>query len=259
MKPKVAILFTDGINREQETQFAFSIAGAKPEVIHLNSLFAKEKNLSDYQILCFPGGFSYGDDVMSAKIWSNMMLHRLKDDVEEFAKKDKLILGICNGFQALLRLGLLPYNKIGNIDAALIPNDSGKFESRFIKLRIEESNCIFTKDMAGRIIEIPCSHGEGKFIAKEDTLKQLEENKQIVFRYINNNGHATQNYPNNPNGSLNAICGICDESGKIMGLMPHPECHVKLHQHPNWNEFGEKGSPHARGIFENAVKYFSEK
>lgn len=256
MKPRVAIIFSDGLNREQETFYAFKLANGDPEIVHLNDLISGEKTLEDYQIVTFPGGFSYGDDVLSSKILATKVLYRLREQVENFLKSDKLVLGICNGFQMLTRIGALPFQSLGNIDATLIFNDSAKFESRFVKLRVEETNCVFTKGMEGQTFEVPIAHGEGKFIAPEKTLKKIEDQKLVVFRYVNYLGHATEQYPANPNGSVRAIAGITDPSGKILGLMPHPECHVKRTQHPNWNSFPADQIPKPRKIFENAVKYF---
>jgi len=256
MKVKVAVLYLDGINRDYETTYAFEKVGAVAEVVHVNSLINKDVKLKDFQIVVMPGGFSFGDDIMSAKVWANKILYRLKDEFQEFVQKDKLVLGICNGFQALVRIGLLPFNKIGNIDAALIHNDSGKFESRWVKLKIEESNCVFTKGMEGKVIEVPVSHGEGKFIADEKVLDKIEDENKVVFRYVDKRGRATQEYPENCNGALRAIAGICDESGKIMGLMPHPECYVNETQHPNWTFLSKGKEPDALPIFQNAVNYF---
>lgn len=257
MKPKVAVLFTDGINREYETSFAFESAGADTELVHLNALFSGEKHLRDYQMIAFPGGFSFGDDVLSAKILANTLLHRLRLQIEDFISRDTLVIGICNGFQALVRIGVLPFREIGNMNSSLIFNDSGKFESRFVRLRIEESNCIFTKGMEGQILDVPVSHGEGKFIATDEVLQKLEDKKQVVFRYVNSNGHTTEVYPANPNGSLNAIAGITDPSGKILGLMPHPECHVKKNQHPNWTFPEYEQVLNTSQMFKNAVAYFA--
>lgn len=256
MKPKVAIIFTDGLNRETETKYAFEHVGGDAEVIHINSLISGEKNLKDYQILACPGGFSYGDDVVSAKILANTLLYKVREQIESFMNDDKLIIGICNGFQALVRMGLLPFRNIGSMDASLIHNDKGKFESRFVRLRVEETNCVFTKGLEGKIIEVPISHAEGKFVASEEVVKKLEDDKQVVFRYVNSLGHATDQYPANPNGALRAIAGITDPTGKIMGLMPHPECNIKRNQHPNWNTTSEDTVPGARYLFENAVRYF---
>lgn len=256
MKPRIAIIFSDGLNREHETQYAFKLANGDPDLIHVNELIAGDKDLSQYQILAFPGGFSYGDDVLSSKILATKMLYRLREQVESFINSDKLVLGICNGFQMLTRIGALPFNNIGNIDATLIFNDSGKFESRFVRLRVEESNCIFTKGLEGEVIEVPIAHAEGKFIAPEDTIKKIEDQKLVAFRYVNPLGHSTEQYPSNPNGSIRAIAGVTDPSGRILGLMPHPECHVKRNQHPNWNSTPADKVPGARRLFENAVKYF---
>ncbi len=255
MPPKVGIIFTEGNNRDQESSYAFETAGAATELVYLNELKNKEKKLDDYQILFLPGGFTYGDDLFSAKIWAAKLMAYCEDQLAKFINSDKLIIGVCNGFQCLVRLGLLPYGNLGKIEATLTNNASGHFEGRWINAKIEKSNCIFTKGMEGKILRLPTSHCEGRFLAPEIDLEKIEKSNQVVMRYVDENGNPTQNYPQNPNGSTNAITGICSPNGKVFGLMPHPECNTKWNHFPNWNNKNERGGE-ALEIFQNAVSYF---
>ena len=239
-KPKALILRTAGTNCDMETQAAFELAGAHVDRVHVNQLIRKEVKISDYHILAFPGGFSYGDDIASGKILANEVKNKLGGDIKAFAESGKPIIGICNGFQILVKMGLLPDEKIFLQTTTLTYNDSDKFESRWIYLKAEGSgkkevgrktNCIWTMGLP-EVIPLPIAHGEGKFIAKDDkTLQFLEKHHQVVFRYSDANGKAGD-YPVNPNGSTNDIAGICNQKGNILGLMPHPERYIYKWQHP---------------------------
>lgn len=253
-KPRVCVLRTDGINCDEETFYAFEKAGASCRMVHVNQLRCNEERLADYQVLALPGGFSYGDDVHSGKILAVELTSFLKEQMQEFVAAGKLMIGICNGFQVLVRTGLLPDRGIGTISTTLMGNDSGHFECRWVDLLVERSHCVFTRGMEGAVISIQVAHGEGKFYTDPQTLQEIEDRGQVVFRYAGPDGRPTVLYPANPNGSLNAIAGICDDSGRIMGLMPHPERYVERTQHPNWRRMPE-GEPHGMAIFRNAVDY----
>lgn len=257
MKPRVIVFYTDGINRDQETIFAFKQARADVDVVHLNQLIEDPKKLEKYQIAVFPGGFANGDDIVSGKIMAVTILNKLREDLEKFIKRDTLTIGICNGFQVLTRMGLLPFGKMGSMDSVLVNNDIGHLESRWVKLRVEKSDCVFTRGMEGRIIEVPASNGEGKFMAEDFVLDEIENANQCVLKYVDEKGNPTMNYPANPSASLRSIAGVCDPSGKIFGLMPHPECYVKKIQHPNWQTLDSEKEPDCLDIFNNAVNYFS--
>ncbi|MDD4938895.1 MAG: phosphoribosylformylglycinamidine synthase I [Candidatus Omnitrophica bacterium] len=253
-KPKVCVLRTAGTNCDKETAFAFSEAGASAELAHINSLFEPQKKLSEYDILAIPGGFSYGDDVAAGKILANELRYKLIGDIKKFIQDGKLIIGICNGFQVLVRSGLLPGSPSLSQEASLIINDSGKFEDRWVHLKNPKSQkkCIWTKGLPG-LISLPIAHGEGKFVVKDKfVLERIEEQGQIVFQYCDEEGKAGD-YPVNPNGSTGDIAGICDETGRIFGLMPHPERHISVLQHPRW----PRSKKHGDGsmIFANAVNY----
>ncbi len=254
MKPKVCLLRTDGTNCDNETSYAFEKAGAECKMVHVNQLRTGEEDLSHYQLLVLSGGFSYGDDVHSGKILAVELTSFLKESLQSFVDSGKPILGICNGFQVLVRTGLLPDGRMGHINSTLMNNDSGRFECRWINTKVEESPCIFTRGMTGSIISMQSAHGEGKFFTDQEQLKKLENSNRVVFRYVNDSGSPTMEYPYNPNGSLNSIAGICDETGLVLGLMPHPERFVELHQHPNWRR-GHLESAHGLPVFINAVNY----
>jgi len=259
-KPKVCVLRTAGTNCDQETAFAFSKAGAEAELIHINSLVQGDKNLVHYQILALPGGFSYGDDLASGKIFANELKYKLGEELRKFVDGGKLIIGICNGFQILVKSGLLPGNANFEQEASLIINDSGKFEDRWVYLRSQglkvsrsQGKCVWTKNLP-EIIYLPVAHGEGKFIVKDRAiLNRLKKNNQIVFKYCDAQGKHG-GYPDNPNGSLEDIAGICDKTGRVFGLMPHPERHIAASQHPRWLKTRNKAGD-GLIIFKNGVEY----
>lgn len=270
-QPKVCILRTAGTNCDMETAFAFARAGALPELLHINRLISQEKYLKDYQILAIPGGFTYGDDIAAGKILANELRFKLIDDIRRFIQEGKLIIGICNGFQILLKCGLLPGNDNLEQETSLIINDSGKFEDRWVYLRVagygkKVAKCVWTKDLP-EIIYLPVAHGEGKFITQDKSvLERLKKNNQIVFQYCDEKGKF-KGYPYNPNGSEDNIAGICDKTGKILGLMPHPERHIEFWQHPRWMSSKKSKPSHLKHrcggkkqgdglmIFKNGVEY----
>jgi len=254
--PKVCILRSAGTNCDKETAAAFKLAGANPELVHVNSLVKQEKALADFQILALPGGFSYGDDIASGKIFANELRFKLVDLLRQFIADGKLIIGICNGFQILVKAGLLPSSVELKQETTLIINDSGKFEDRWVYLK-PAGNCVWTKGIK-KIIYLPVAHGEGKFIAQDKTvLNRLKKNKQIVFEYCNAQGKPS-GYPDNPNGSMENIAGVCDETGRVFGLMPHPERHIFAASHPrNWERRLEKYGDGLQ-IFKNGVDYIKK-
>ncbi len=256
MRPPVCILRTDGTNCDVETAYAFGKCGADPRLVHVNELRAGSAQLSDHAVLVIPGGFSYGDDVHSGKILAVELTSFLRDALLEFTARGRPVLGICNGFQVLVRTGLLPYARLGEISATLMANDSGRFECRWVRMRIE-GRSVFTRGAEGRTVTYQVAHGEGKFYTSEGVLQELEDNGQVVFRYVGPGGDPARTYPHNPNGSLNAVAGLADPTGLILGLMPHPERSVETTQNPNWRR-GEGGDPDGLPVFRNAVRYARE-
>lgn len=259
MKPKVIVLKADGINRDEEMAYAFQVSGADAKIVHINDLRNKKDSLKNYKILAVPGGFAYGDDIVSGKILAVELTSFFKDELQKFVdRRDTAIIGVCNGFQVLIRTGLLPFNNIGGMDATLINNDSGHFECRWVQVKVEKnSKCAFLNGQAGSILHYPIAHGEGKLFASDNVLKQIEDENLVAFRYVDENGKSTQQYPHNPNGSSNAIVGITDRTGRVLGLMPHPECFVRIEQHPNWRR-GQIKKPHGLPLFQNMVRFVNE-
>jgi len=253
LKPKVCILRSAGTNCDQETAAAFSRAGAVAELLHINRLLNNKTTLDDFHILALPGGFSYGDDIASGKIFANELKFKLLDSLCKFIADGKLIIGICNGFQVLVKSGLLPGDANFSQTTSLIINDSGKFESRWVYLKLN-NRCVWTQGLK-KIIYLPVAHGEGKFVVGDkQVLNRLKINKQIVFQYSDAAGNLS-GYPDNPNGSVENIAGICDETGRVFGLMPHPERYIHLAQHPRKDELKFKVSGDGLEIFKNGVKY----
>ncbi len=259
---KVIVLRTAGTNCDMETLHAFKMCGASADSVHINELSRGEKNLKDYQILALPGGFTYGDDIASGKILANEIKYRLGDDLKNFIEQGKLIIGICNGFQVLVKSGILPGLDNGNIEASLSDNNSGKFEDRWVYLRTPNSplrtKCVWIKGVK-KVIYLPVAHGEGKFIPMDSSvLKKLKKNRQIVFQYVDQKGDPPH-YPDNPNGSVEDIAGICDTTGRVLGLMPHPERHIFGTQHPRWTRESLKKYGDGLAIFRNGVDYIKRK
>ncbi|MBI5206648.1 MAG: phosphoribosylformylglycinamidine synthase I [Candidatus Firestonebacteria bacterium] len=245
--PKALVLITDGVNCNMETYFALSQVGFKPEYVHINQLFSGVKKLVNFQLLALPGGFSYGDDIVSGKILANQLIYRLSDMLLKFIEKDTLILGVCNGFQVLVRTGILPFGAVGKQDTTLVYNDSDRFQCEWISLEVKKSICVFTKGLEDKTILLPIAHAEGKFIIRNDSIyKKLQNAGQIVFQYKDRN----------PNGSFASIAGICNNTGKILGLMPHPERNFLATQNPNWRRMQGKFIPPGSLIFKNAREYF---
>ncbi len=254
--PRVLILRAPGTNCDEETAFAFEQAGGVAESMHINRLLENPRLPAEFQILCIPGGFSYGDDIAAGRILGNQMRHHLHAMLADFKAAGKLILGICNGFQVLIKSGVLLADDPAAPQATLTCNDSGKFEDRWVYLKSEGSQCAFLRDVEQ--LYLPVAHAEGKFATRDQqTLDALGTAGQLVLRYTSKNGgrNGHVSYPENPNGSLGNVAGISDPSGRVFGLMPHPERHLDRTNHPRWTRGEEGGS--GRCIFENAVQFFA--
>lgn len=252
--PRVLILRAPGANCDAEAQFSFEKAGAVAERVHINRLRENPSQLMRYQILAIPGGFTYGDDVAAGKILASQLAHFLGDTLRRFRDAERLILGICNGFQVLLKAGLLmPPDEDGPI-ATLAHNSSGKFEDRWITLEAAPGKCPFLTDI--HRMYLPVAHGEGRFLCREEwLLKGLQQAGQVVLRYVNPQGGPAE-YPLNPNGSQGDVAGLCDATGRVLGLMPHPERHVLPTQHPRWTREGLADEGEGLALFRNGVRYF---
>ncbi len=250
-KVKVLMLRAPGTNRDVDTQIAFEMVGAAVASTTVGELFRQEKSISDYHIAVIPGGFTYGDDISAGRIMANEIRLRLGRDIKKFVADGRLVLGICNGFQVLVKTGILPGIPGRSAQpVTLTNNDSGKFECRWVYLKVnEQSPCVFTKGMKG--MYVPVAHGEGKLVAEPGMLEKLN----VVVRYVDAKGKAKPGYPANPNGSVNDIAGICDASGRIFGLMPHPEDFIRWTQHPRWTREKERQDLYGLQIFKNAVDW----
>jgi phosphoribosylformylglycinamidine synthase len=268
VKPTVLIITGDGLNCERETAWAFTLAGAECALVHIGDILSRAKNLADYDVLAFIGGFSNGDHLGAGTVQASRFRHSLKRDLQRFIEQGKPVIGICNGFQTLVKMGVLPGESPGRrADAAawrrnatITANDSGKFEDRWVHLAVNpESPCIWTRGV--KQLFLPVRHGEGKFyMAEPGLLDSLESNNRVAARYATPEGVPTQEYPENPNGSQRAIAGVCDGSGLIFGLMPHPEGYISPYNHPSWTRDTALGRPlpaegQGLAIFRNALSY----
>ena len=248
-RPRAIVLRAPGTNCDEETAAAWERAGAEVETWHVGRVLERPEALDRFQVLTLPGGFSYGDDLGAGRILA-ARLGSLGDALQRFRDRGGLILGICNGFQVLVRAGLLPG---GSDRATLTHNDSGHFESRWVRLAPSPGNCPFLDDSGP--IELPVAHGEGKFLtADESTLARLQASGQVVMRYVDAQDEPTESYPANPNGSQGAVAGLRDPTGRVFGLMPHPERFVDPLHHPRWTRRGSETGADGLRIFRNAVE-----
>lgn len=254
-RPRACILKADGTNCDNETRAAFELAGADAKIVLLNDLIAGEDSLKNYQMLGLPGGFSFGDDVRAGIILASKLNIYLADEIDDFITKGGSAIGICNGYQELVSMGLLPGGQANSsIEVALANNAVGHFVCDWKKVRVENSLTPFFEGLP-RVIDLQVAHGEGRFMAGIDVFDEIRDFKLVPIRYCDRLGRLTQKYPDNPNGSMNAIAGICDPSGRILGMMPHPERFVRLQQHPNWRRQDGPEFAHGLKIFQNMVDY----
>lgn len=264
MKPPVLIITGYGLNCEAESRHAWEQAGAAPQLVHLNDLLENPARLREFAALMFIGGFSYGDHMTSGHVFALRVKHHLREELARFIEEKKLILGVCNGFQIMVKLGLLPGldNDSFTQTVSLMQNDCGSFQNFWVELRFEpRSPCVFTRGLDR--MPLPIRHGEGKiFTLDKGLLARIEAAGCVACRYVDPaTGEPAQAHPHNPNGSLNAIAGLCDPSGRVFGLMPHPEAYLHSRNHPNWDLQVRGGSlpEHGLGLelFRNAVNYLS--
>lgn len=258
MKPKVIILRGPGTNCDVETAHAFYKEGAAVEIVRINSLRKNPALLKGYSVLCIPGGFTYGDDISAGRIFANEMALFLKDTLEEFIRQNKLILGICNGFQVLVKTGILPDMDFAQ-KVTLGRNSSLKFEARWVWMKAEQPS-LWTKGMEQSTICLPVAHGEGRLIADEAVLERLEKDGHVLLRYTDEQGKRA-GYPYNPNGSVRHIAGIIDKTGRVFGLMPHPERFFYEGQHPFYGYLKARNEPvipWGRLFFRNAIAYVKQ-
>jgi phosphoribosylformylglycinamidine synthase I len=256
--PHVLILRAPGTNCDAETAYAFELAGAKAEPLHVNRLLENPGLAEQFQILCIPGGFSYGDDVAAGRILACQIQHHLGEQLARFKDDGKLVLGICNGFQVLIKSGLLlSTDPTLGPPATLTWNDSGRYEDRWVRLGVAGAKSVFLGGIHS--MYLPIAHAEGKFVARSaEALAELDRAGQLVLRYLPLGGDdGPVPYPDNPNGSQACAAGVCDATGRVFGLMPHPERHIDRTHHPRWTR-GEGQDPgDGLAVFVNAVQYFA--
>lgn len=265
-KPKILVFAGYGLNCEEETKFAFELAGGVADIVHINDLIDHPKQIANYQITAFPGGFSYGDDTGSGNAYAWKLKNHLWKEIETFVKKDNLVIGICNGFQILVNLGLLPALgfRYGERQAALLHNETARYVDRWVDIKVENDSPWLQTIST---LTVPIAHGEGKLYVTKKILKQLQQKKLIALRYIKGEICEYQNLHANPTGTLDNIVGITDESGRILGLMPHAERAMFFTQLPHWPLIKEtylrenKSLPiYGPGLqlFKNAINYFQK-
>ena len=263
---KVLVLSGYGINCEDETLNAFKTAGIKGSVVHINDLIATPSKLNNYQILAIPGGFSYGDHTGSGNAMAHKIKNNLFDFIVGFIEKDKLAIGICNGCQILVNLGIVPATRTYEREVALVENDKATYECRWIRLKVINRKGPWLKNI--RHLHLPVAHQEGKFVADKKIIKKLNKEKLIACKYVNNYGSlANKKYPDNPNGSIDDIAAITNSKGNVLAMMPHPERAMYFYHKPDWlnpqkkiniKKFNESEKMHIDGykIFKNAYYYF---
>ncbi|MCC8190567.1 MAG: phosphoribosylformylglycinamidine synthase I [Planctomycetes bacterium] len=259
--PRALVLRTAGTNCDQETRHAFELAGAATELAHINWLTASDTPLANVQIMALPGGFTYGDDIAAGMLLAVELMSLMQRHLQEFIYNGGVIIGICNGFQTLVKTGLLPdarVNPAADRSLTLTHNDSGKFEDRWVRLQTPH-NTVSIFAQPDESLELPVAHGEGKLVARDpQVVKRLMDDGQVVYRYVSSTGGMPV-YPEDPNGSVDGIAGICDRSGRVLGLMPHPERYVAGYQHPRWTR---EGRQYAEGdglrLFRRAVDFFKK-
>ena len=259
-EPRVLILTGLGLNCEAETEAAFAMAGARPEKVHLLDLLdgTAKQQLADYPILAFIGGFAFGDHLGAGSVFANKIRWRLYDDLLAFIAKGGLALGICNGFQTMVRLGLLPGldGDFKTPRATLAPNDRPGYRDAWVTLGFDPASpCVWTRGLDA--MELPSRHGEGKFLAEAEVAERLVRDHLVVARYLGPDGAPTVEWPFNPNGSQGGVAGVCDPSGRLFGLMPHPDAYLYPFHHPRWTKRKLEGAPVGEGdglkIFRNGV------
>lgn len=257
---RVLVITGLGLNCEAETEAAFRMAGARPELVHLLDLLehGRGRKIADYPVLAFIGGFAFGDHLGAGFVFANKIRYRLYDDLLEFIARGGLALGVCNGFQTMTRLGVLP-GLDGDYKtplATLAGNDRPGYRDAWVTLGFDPASpCVWTRGIER--MDLPARHGEGKLLAPPEVLGRLRESRQIVARYLGPDGSPTLEWPHNPNGSPDAVAGICDPSGRLFGLMPHPDAHLYPFHHPDWTARRRAGTLPAEGegmrIFRNGV------
>ncbi len=267
--PRICVLRAPGTNCDIETAFAFERAGGQPERVHLFRLLESPQMLQQYQILCIPGGFSYGDDIGAGVVFGSQLRGHLGDAIREFLQSDKLALGICNGFQVLMQSGILPGPSLNappaasEADATLTWNDNGRYTARWVDLTVPSTKNVFLRGIEK--IELPIAHAEGRIAVRQpDVIDRWQETGQLALQYGSSDARTPRStsrdtlpYPANPNGSTANIAGLSDATGRVLGLMPHPERFIDATQHPQWTRRRLTGDGDGLKLFRNSIDYFA--
>lgn len=272
-RPRVLVLRSPGTNCDEETARAFELAGAEPVRIHVGALLRRERSLEEFDALVFPGGFSHGDDLGSGTVLASRLRSRLEGDLADFVASGRLVLGICNGFQVLVRLGLLP-GWPGEKVVSLVENESNRFEDRWVRLRVDAASCPFLNGPRGGTgwrLRLPVAHKEGRFLTRDaEVLERLKAQGQVALRYVDDASGAdgwARSHPANPNGAVEGIAGITNPAGNVLGLMPHPERHLRTLNDPLWTRRAastplpddEERAGDGFVFFSNAVAYLRQR
>lgn len=261
IQPRVLVFSGYGLNCEEETKFAFELAGGMADIVHINDLIDGTKKIKNYDILAFPGGFSYGDDTGSGKAYANKVRNHLMGDIEKFLARNTLVIGICNGFQIITNLGLLP--------GALTFNEQARYTDRWVDVEVDQKEKQKQSPWLKNVstLSLPIAHGEGKFYINKEDLKKLTTEETIAVRYVKGDVCEYQDLPANPNGALENIAGVLGYEGRVLGMMPHPERALFMTQLPQFSYLKEKAkrdgsklSKYGPGfqIFKNAIEYFQK-
>jgi phosphoribosylformylglycinamidine synthase len=249
-RTRALVLRTAGTNCDGETVRALELAGARVELVHVGRVLAEPARLDEAELLVFPGGFSYGDDVAAGRVFGLELRHGLLEQLCAFVDRGGHVLGVCNGFQVLVESGLLEREEgareLPPRSIALYDNASNRFECRWVTLRAERSAAAWLEP--GWLLPCPVAHGEGRFAVRDEAvLRRLLEKGQVALRYARADGTSASAYPDNPNGSVHGIAGVCDPTGRVLGLMPHPERNVDPWHHPHWTRFAAAGGERSEG------------
>lgn len=253
---RALVIRAAGINCDEEVMHAWRLAGASPSLVHINALARNPSMIYDYHVATIPGGFSYGDDIAAGAILARRLQNDLAENLRTFVDRGGGVLGICNGFQVLVKMGLLPGGEFGRDQVTVTYNTSAKFEARWVRLEVCTATCPYLE--VGTVLEMPVEHAEGKVVTADDTVTQrLLTMKRVALRYVDAGGRHDV-YPANPNGSAAGIAGLCDASGRIFGLMPHPDRHFDHTQHPHWTGRSNPARPpDGLTVFLNAVRFWT--
>lgn len=254
--PNVLVLRAAGINCDEEVMHCWRLAGAKPQLIHLNCLAQAPSMLDEFQIVTIPGGFSYGDDIAAGTIFAQRLMADLIDPLRNLVERGGGILGICNGLQVLVKAGLLPAGHVGSHQVTVTHNHSARFEARWVRLRVCTDRCPFLS--SSREMELPVEHAEGRIVVANDAVvAALDAAGQVAVRYVDEDG-SSDSYPANPNGSAGGVAGLCDPTGRVLGLMPHPDRFFDHSHHPSWTSRARTGAPDGIRLFNDAVDYWGD-